>query len=72
MSTTVSTAVLKNVPMFASFPDDALRVLAGVVTRKSASRGTTIISGGDPTESLIMTLSRPEICLLYTSDAADE
>ncbi len=57
MSTTVSTAVLRNVPMFASFSDDPLRVLAAVVTRKSAARGATIISAGDPTDSLYIVIS---------------
>ena len=57
MSTSVSTAVLKNVPMFASFPDDALRMLAAVVTRKSATRNSTIISAGDPTDSLYIVIS---------------
>jgi CRP/FNR family cyclic AMP-dependent transcriptional regulator len=57
MSTTVSTAVLKNVPMFASFTDEPLRLLAAVVTRKSATRGTTIIGAGDPTESLYIVIS---------------
>lgn len=57
MSTTVFTAVLKNVPMFASFSDEPLRLLAAVVTRKSATRGTTIIAAGDPTESLYIVIS---------------
>ncbi len=57
MSTTVSTAVLKNVPMFASFPDEPLRLLAAVVTRKSATRGATIITAGDPTDALYIVIS---------------
>ncbi len=57
MTATVSTAVLKNVPMFASFPDDALRLLATLVTRKSVSRGTTIMVAGDPTDSLYIVIS---------------
>ncbi|MSP96517.1 MAG: cyclic nucleotide-binding domain-containing protein [Betaproteobacteria bacterium] len=43
--------------MFASFPDEPLHVLASVVTRKSAPRGTTIIVAGDPTESLYIIIS---------------
>jgi CRP/FNR family cyclic AMP-dependent transcriptional regulator len=57
MTATVSTAVLKNVPMFASFPDEPLRLLAGVVTRKSVTRGTTIMAAGDPTDSLYIVIS---------------
>jgi len=57
MATTVSTAVLKAVPLFTSFPDDQLRMLTGVVTRRSAPRSTTIMAGGDPTDSLYIVLS---------------
>jgi CRP/FNR family cyclic AMP-dependent transcriptional regulator len=57
MATTVSTAVLKAVPLFSSFPDDQLRLLAGVVTRKSTPRSTTVIAGGDTTDSLYIVLS---------------
>ena len=46
MTATVSTAVLKNVPMFASFPDESLRLLATLVTRKSVTRGATIMVAG--------------------------
>ena len=57
MATTVSTAVLKAVPLFATFPEDQLRMLTMVVTRKSAPRSTTIMAGGDPTDSLYIVLS---------------
>ena len=57
MAGTVSTAVLKTVPLFTSFPEDQLRVLTTLVTRKSASRSTTIMAGGDPTDSLYIVLS---------------
>ena len=57
MATTVSTAVLKAVPLFASFPDDQLRMLTTVVTRRSAPRSTTIMAGGDATDSLYIVLS---------------
>ena len=57
MATPVSTAVLKAVPLFASIPEDQLRLLAMVVTRKSAPRSTTIMAGGDPTDSLYIVLS---------------
>ena len=54
---TVSTAVLKAVPLFTSFPEDQLRVLSTMVTRRSAPRNTTIMAGGDPTDSLYIVLS---------------
>jgi CRP/FNR family cyclic AMP-dependent transcriptional regulator len=54
---TVSTAVLKAVPLFASFPDDQLRVLVTMVTRRSAPRGSTIMAAGDPTDSLYIVIS---------------
>jgi CRP/FNR family cyclic AMP-dependent transcriptional regulator len=57
MATTVSTAVLKAVPIFAMLPEDQLRMLTMVVTRKSAPRSTTIMAGGDPTDSLYIVLS---------------
>ena len=57
MASTVSTAVLKAVPLFASVPEDQLRMLTMVVTRKSAPRSTTIMAGGDPTDSLYIVLS---------------
>jgi len=57
MATTVSTAVLKAVPLFSSFPEDQLRMLAAVVTRKSATRSTIVMAGGDATDSLYIVLS---------------
>jgi CRP/FNR family cyclic AMP-dependent transcriptional regulator len=57
MATTVSTAVLKAVPLFASFPDEQLRMLTSMVTRRSASRSTTIMAAGDATDSLYIVLS---------------
>jgi CRP/FNR family cyclic AMP-dependent transcriptional regulator len=57
MATMVSTAVLKAVPLFASFPEDQLRMLTSVVTRKSLPRSTTVMASGDPTDSLYIVLS---------------
>ncbi|HZO00486.1 MAG TPA: cyclic nucleotide-binding domain-containing protein [Burkholderiales bacterium] len=57
MASTVSTAVLKTVPLFTSCPEEQLRMLTMVVTRKSAPRSTTIMAGGDPTDSLYIVLS---------------
>src|SRR2546426_8242227 len=56
MATPVSTAVLKAVPLFASVPEEQLRMLTVVVTRKSVSRSTTIMAGGDATHSLYILL----------------
>lgn len=57
MATTVSTAVLKAVPLFSSFPEDQLRMLTMVIARKSVSRSTTVMAGGDATDSLYIVLS---------------
>jgi CRP/FNR family cyclic AMP-dependent transcriptional regulator len=57
MAGMVSTAVMKTVPLFAMLPEEQLRMLTTVVTRKSAPRSTTIMAGGDPTDSLYIVLS---------------
>jgi CRP/FNR family transcriptional regulator, cyclic AMP receptor protein len=57
MVTTVSTAVLKAVPLFSSFPEDQLRMLASVVGRRSVPRSTTVMASGDATDSLYIVLS---------------
>jgi CRP/FNR family cyclic AMP-dependent transcriptional regulator len=57
MAATVSTAVLKAVPLFSGFPEEQLRTLATVVGRKSVPRTTTIMGAGDPTDSLYIVLS---------------
>jgi CRP/FNR family cyclic AMP-dependent transcriptional regulator len=56
-ATSVSTAVLKSVPLFVSFPDDQLRMLVTVVTRRSAPRASLIMAAGDPTDSLYIVIS---------------
>ncbi len=56
-ATTVSTAVLKSVPLFAGFPDEQLRALATLVTRRSAPRSSLIMAAGDATESLYVVIS---------------
>ena len=53
----VSTAVLKTVPLFTSFPEEQLRMLSTMITRKSAPRSTTIMAGGAPPDSLYIVLS---------------
>src|SRR5574341_386658 len=57
MATTISSAVLRSVPLFASFSEDPLRMLATVVTRRSVTRGSIIMAAGDPTDSLYIVLS---------------
>ena len=57
MAVPVSTAVLRSVPLFASFSEEPLRMLTTVVTRRSVTRGTIIMAAGDPTDSLYIVLS---------------
>src|SRR4026209_1464224 len=57
IATTVSTTVLKSVPLFASFPDEQLRTLVTVVTRRSAPRASTIMAAGDQIDSLYIVIS---------------
>ena len=71
MATTVSTAVLKAVPLFASFPDDQLRMLTTMVTRRSAARSTTIMAGGDATDSLYIVLSGRLKVMMSDSDGKE-
>jgi CRP/FNR family transcriptional regulator, cyclic AMP receptor protein len=49
--------MLKAVPLFSSVPEEQLRMLASVVTRKSAPRSSTVMSSGDATDSLYIVLS---------------
>ena len=53
----VSTLLLRNVPLFAVLPENQLSLLTSMVTRKSFSRGTTIITAGGPTDSLYIVIS---------------
>jgi CRP/FNR family cyclic AMP-dependent transcriptional regulator len=71
MATTVSTAVLKAVPLFAGFPDDQLRMLTTMVTRRSAARSTTIMAGGDATDSLYIVLSGRLKVMMSDSDGKE-
>ena len=56
-ATTVSTKVLKSVPMFAAFREDQLRSLLTVVMRRNAPRGTVIMAEGDRIDSLYIVIS---------------
>ena len=57
MAAAVSTAMLRSVPLFASFSEEPLRMLTTVVTRRSVTRSTIIMAAGDPTDSLYIILS---------------
>lgn len=56
-ATPVSTALLKTVPLFANLPEEQLRALVPVVSRRSAPRGSLIMAAGDPTDSLYIVIS---------------
>jgi len=56
-ATTVSTTVLKSVPMFAAFAEDQLRTLVTLVTRRGAARGAVIMAEGDRVDSLYIVIS---------------
>ena len=71
MATTVSTAVLKAVPIFAMLPEEQLRMLTMVVTRKSAPRSTTIMASGDAIDSLYMILSGRLKVMMSDSDGKE-
>ena len=71
MSAAVSTAVLKNVPLLASFPDDQLRVLTAVVNRRSIPRGTVVMAAGDPTDALYIIISGRLKVMMGDSDGKE-
>lgn len=53
----VSTALLRNVPLFSLLSEDELVLLARVVSRKSYARNSQILGAGDPTDSLYVLIS---------------
>jgi len=53
----VSTLLLRNVPLFATLPENQLAALTSVVSRKSFPRGTLIMAAGDATDSLYVVIS---------------
>jgi CRP/FNR family cyclic AMP-dependent transcriptional regulator len=71
MATTVSPAVLKAVPLFSSLQEEQLRMLTTMVSRRSASRGTTIMAGGDATDSLYIVLSGRLKVMMSDSDGKE-
>jgi len=71
MATTVSTAVLRTVPLLAGFQEDDLRMLTGVVTRRSAPRSSIIMAAGDPTDSLYIVISGRLKVMMGDSDGKE-
>ena len=71
MATTVSTTVLKSVPLFAGFPDEQLRTLVSVVTRRSAPRSSVIMAAGDPIDSLYIVISGRLKVMMGDSDGKE-
>ena len=53
----VSTLLLRNVPLFAVLPESQLAMLTGVVSRKTFTRGTTVMAAGEATDSLYVVIS---------------
>jgi CRP/FNR family cyclic AMP-dependent transcriptional regulator len=53
----VSTLLLRNVPLFSVLPESQLALLTGVVGRRSFPRGAMIISAGEMTDSLYIVIS---------------
>ncbi len=53
----VSTLLLRNVPLFATLPEQQLGLLTSVVSRKSFPRGATVILAGGVTDSLYVVIS---------------
>ena len=53
----VSTTLLRNVPLLSVLDEHELALLARVVSRKSFARGSLILAAGDPTDSLYILIS---------------
>jgi CRP/FNR family cyclic AMP-dependent transcriptional regulator len=53
----VSTTLLRNVPLLSVLSEEELALLARVVARKSYPRGSLILAAGDPTDSLYILIS---------------
>ena len=56
-TTSVSTSVLKSVPMFSAFREDQLRALVPVVVRRGVPRGTVLMREGDQVDVLYIVVS---------------
>jgi len=67
----VSTLLLRNVPLFAVLTENQLELLTSVVSRKSFPRSTTIIAAGDMTDSLYVIISG-RLKVMMTDDDGGE
>ena len=56
-TSSVSTALLRNVPLLSVLSEDELTLLTRVVSRKSYPRGSLILATGDTTDSLYILIS---------------
>jgi CRP/FNR family cyclic AMP-dependent transcriptional regulator len=56
-STSVSTTVLKSVPMFATFSQDQLQALVAMIMRRNAPRGSAVMHEGDVADCLYVVIS---------------
>ncbi len=56
-ATTVSSTLLKSVPLFAGLPNEQLRTLVSVVTHRSVPRASTIMAAGDPIDCLYIVIT---------------
>lgn len=53
----VSTLMLRNVPLFSALPDEQLSLLARAAGRKSFPHNATVISAGDPSDALYLVVA---------------
>jgi CRP/FNR family cyclic AMP-dependent transcriptional regulator len=53
----VSTTLLRNVPLFAGLNEEQLTMLVRMIVRNSFGRNATIIGAGDPTDSLYIVIN---------------
>jgi len=53
----IHVGILRNVPLFSVLDEEQLRVVAGLLIRKSAPKNRVIIRGGDPTDSLYIVIA---------------
>ena len=70
-TTTVSTAALKSVPMFATFGENQLRTLVTLVSRRNAPRGSVIMREGDPVDSLYIVVAGRLKVMMGESDGKE-
>jgi CRP/FNR family transcriptional regulator, cyclic AMP receptor protein len=57
VQSSVSTLLLRNVPLFAALQESQLALLTSAVSRRNFPRGTTVIAAGDTTDTLYVVIS---------------